>query len=146
MSANDGKQFTREQAEYNGKDFWLAVADLNGNIVKTWTYAEAEAIGFDADYEILFDEKLKDGYRFFTTDLIEDNGRIEFDDYGEPLPDNMIERINEQIKIKPSTNPTSDIDSNTLIDHLNESLRFSDSGRLYKDARAWVEGEGVKEV
>ena len=146
LSESDGKQSMREQAEYNGKDFWLAVADLNGNIVKTWTYAEAEAIGFDADYEVLFDEKLKDGYRFFTTDLIEDNGRIEFDDFGEPLPDNMIERINEQIKIKPATNPTADIDAKTLMAHLNESLRFSDSGRLYNDARSWVEGEGVTSV
>ena len=87
-------------AVYNGKEFWIAVADLKGNIVKTWTHEEAQARGYDLDMDAIFNDKLKDGYRFFTTDLIEENGRIEFDDYGDRLPEEMIERINEQITIK----------------------------------------------
>ena len=133
-------------AEYNGKEFWIGVADLNGNIVQTWTYEEAESRGFDLDMDAIFNDKLKDGYRFFTTDLIEDNGRIEFDDYGDRLPDNMIERINEQIKVKPTTKPAANIDTATLMEYLNESLRYSDSGSQYKDVRSWVEGEGARSV
>ena len=33
-------------AVYNGKEFWLGVADLDGNIVQIWTYDEAESRGF----------------------------------------------------------------------------------------------------
>ena len=133
-------------AEYNGKEFWIGVADLNGNIVQTWTYEEAESRGFDLDMDAIFNDKLRDGYRFFTTDLIEDNGRIEFDDYGDRLPDNMIERINEQIKVKPTTKPAANIDTATLMEYLNESLRYSDSGSQYKDVSSWVEGEGARSV
>ena len=133
-------------AVYNGKEFWIGVADLDGNIVQTWTYDEAESRGFDLDMDAIFNDKLRDGYRFFTTDLIEDNGRIEFDDYGDRLPDNMIERINEQIKIKPTTKPAADIDATTLMEYLNESLRYADSAAQYKDVNSWVEGEGARSV
>lgn len=160
-SSNDGVFFDAENtkfslsadsntntngAVYNGKEFWLGVADLDGNIVQTWTYEEAESRGFDLDWDAIFNDKLRDGYRFFTTDLIEDNGRIEFDDYGDRLPDNMIERINEQIKVKPTTKPAADIDATTLMEYLNESLRYADSGSQYKDVASWVEGEGARSV
>lgn len=96
-------KFTGESfnaANYDGKDFWLAVVDLKGNIVKTWTYEEAESRGFDVELDVIFYNELKDGYRFFTTDLIEDNGKIEYDDHGERMPDSVIERISQQIEIK----------------------------------------------
>lgn len=133
-------------ATYNGKEFWIAVADLKGNIVETWTYDEAYARSFDLDMDAIFNDKLKDGYRFFTTDLIEDNGRIEFDDYGDRLPDEMIERINEQIKIKLVNNPATNIDAQTLIEELNEIVRYSNYADQYNDARSWVEGEGARAV
>ena len=84
---------------YNNKPFWIAMVNQRtGNIEATWTYEEAESEGFDLNrYEDVMEE---DGYVFFTTDLLQDNDRIEYDDYGNRLPEHLIDRINEQIEVK----------------------------------------------
>ena len=87
------------EVTFKGKPFWIAMVNQRtGNIEATWTYEEAESEGFDLNiYEDVMEE---DGYVFFTTELLQDNDRIEYDDYGNRLPDRLIEKINKQIEVK----------------------------------------------
>jgi hypothetical protein len=86
------------EVTFKGKPFWIAMVNQRtGNIEKTWTYEEAVSEGFDLERYV--DVLEEDGYVFFTTDLLQDNDRIEYDDYGDRLPDDLIEKINEQIKV-----------------------------------------------
>ena len=92
---------------FNGKDFWIAMVNRRtGKIEKTWTYEEANSEGFDLErYTDVLEE---DGYVFFTTDLLQDNDRIEYDDYGDVLPEDLADKINEQIEVvHPNKNSVS---------------------------------------
>ena len=107
---------------FNGKPFWIAMVNRRtGNIEATWTYAEAESEDFDlARYEDITE---KDGYVFFTSDLLQDNGRIEYDDYGDRLPDDLIEKINKQIEVKHNRTSSRDKYGMSKAERIYESLK-----------------------
>ena len=98
--ANQNRKF--EDVTFNGKKFWMGVADRNsGKIMRTWTETEAAATDYQ-EYALLHGLP-KGDYVFFTTDLLQDNDRIEYDDYGVALPKALADRINEQISVNYST-------------------------------------------
>jgi hypothetical protein len=152
LLAKEGINYSVSNAEptvsFNGKPFWVAMVNRRtGNIEKTWTYEESEGENFDLERYV--DTLEDEGYVFFTTDLLQDNNRIEYDDYGDRLPDFLIKKINEQISVKPTT--TQDkiehkISNSELEIAFEEELLVSNDASKYKDFKSWVSGEGAENV
>lgn len=131
---------------YKGKPFWIAMVNQRtGKIEKTWTYAEASSEGFDLNiYEDVMEE---DGYVWFTSDLLQDNNRIEYDDYGNKMSDFLIEKINEQIDVvdkyrKSKTTPTTKDGLAQKIRELHSEI--GDKNKSMNNVTPYI--NGIKEV
>ena len=119
---------------FNGEPFWIGmVNNRTGDILKTWTKQEAEAEAYDLERYVDFSEE--DGYTFFTSDLLQDNGQIEYDDYGDRLSDFLIKRINEQIDVLGTKqDEMSDKADFPFTESFDDDFTFDD----------WLNGKGMR--
>lgn len=131
---NNFSSANRNIASYNGKAFWIAMANRKtGEIINTWTYEEAEKEGFDLERYV--DAAEEDGYVFFTTELLQENGRIEYDDYGDRMPEKLIEKINSQITILA---PDEEIPLRERIKDLHD--RIGNLNKRLSYVVQWIDG------
>jgi hypothetical protein len=135
---------------YKGKPFWAALVNQKtGEILATYTLEEMD------HYDIVFDElphdvMERDGYVWFNTDLLQDNDRIEYDDFGTRLPDHLIQRINEQIEVTRSERWPHLEHSKEMDDDFGQELKYQQNvGNVDKGIKTfeeWVERDGADTV
>ena len=147
VNRGDIDNMENTEVTFNGKPFWIAMVNRRtGKIEATWTYEEAESENFDlARYENVMEE---DGYVFFTTDLLQDNDRIEYDDFGNRLPDHLIEKINKQISVKAhTTEATLPERIRKLHDEIGAlNKRANNVAQWIKGARDWLEQRANNQI
>ena len=123
------------EVTFEGKPFWAAMVNgKTGKIKKTWTYEEAKSEDFDLGrYADFADEDV-----FFTTELLQDNGRIEYDDFGERLPDDLIEKINRQIKVE---HHSEELDASAVAERIRTLHdEIGTINRRLSNVTQWIDG------